>query len=105
MKNKLLKIGFTLSLLGSLSAIVLCLVSLFNSPFLPDPFWMFCSFLILLSGFIILFIDCQNDSKRQRKISEDIELLIMSYHEQQKKDILNKMLINRLLSELEELNE
>lgn len=66
---------------------------------------MFYSILILLSGFIILFIDCQNDSKRQRKIYEDIELLIKSYHEQRKKDIVNKILINRLLSELEELNE
>lgn len=104
MKNKLLKIGFTLLVIGSLSGITLCIIALFN-PFFFSGFLMFCSLIILLSGFVVLFIDCQNDSQRQQKIYEDAELLIMSYYELQKKDILNKMLINRLLSEFEELDE
>lgn len=104
MKSKLLKIGFTLLVIGSLSGITLCIIALFNPFFFPG-FLMFCSFIILLSGFVVLFIDCQNDFQRQQRIYDNVELLIMSYYEQQKKDILNKMLINRLLSELEELEE
>jgi hypothetical protein len=104
MKNKLLRIGFTLSVIGSLSAVTLCIIALFNPFFFPG-FLMLCSFIILLSGFVVLFIDCQNDSQSQQKIYEDVEFLTVIFKEIQKKNILNQMLINRLLSEFEELDE
>ncbi len=46
-----------------------------------------------------------SDSKRQQKIYEDVELLIISYHQKQKKMIIEKMLINKILSDLQEFND
>lgn len=110
MKNKLwseprlLKVGFILSVTGSLSAIILCICALFNSSFFPG-FFVFFSFAILLSGFVLIVIDCQKDSKKQQKIYEDVEALLKRYHEIQKREILHKILITRFLSTLEKLDK
>ncbi len=104
MKNKLLTIGFTLSATGSFSAATLCLIALNDPLFLPGLSLLF-SFVALIAGFVILLIDYENDSVRQQKIYKEVELLIMNYQEQQKKDILDRILINQLLSELEKLEE
>ncbi|MFV0470089.1 MAG: hypothetical protein ACK5MK_14330 [Dysgonomonas sp.] len=98
MKNRLLKIGLTLSLIGSLSAITLCIITLFDPFFFPG-FYMFFSIIILFSGFVVTFVDCQNDFRRVQKISEDVESLTVIFKELQKKNILNQMLVIILLSE------
>jgi uncharacterized membrane protein len=104
MENKLLKVGFTLLLIGSLSAITLCIIALLSPLFFPAV-WLFLSFIIILSGFIIVFIDCENDLRRQQKIYEDVERLISIYYEKEKRDLLDRILISRLFSQLENLDE
>lgn len=96
MKNKLLRIGFTLSAIGSLSAMTLCIVALFDPLFFPGLF-MFFSFIILLSGFVVIFINYQNDLRRQQKICEDVELLLMTFQEVEKKNIQNQLLANKYI--------
>ena len=104
MENKLLRIGFGLLLIGSLSATILCSIALFSPRFFPIV-WLFLSFGMILSGFIIVFIDCQNDLRRQQKIYEDVERLINIYYEKEKRDLLDRILISRLFSQLENLDE
>lgn len=103
MRKKLLNWGFILLLLGSTSAITFCIIALFDPYFFP-LLLMSCSTLLLISGFILIVIDNQKDFKRQQKIYEDVELLIISHHQRQKKMIAEKILINKLLSELQKLN-
>lgn len=104
MPKKLLKCGFVLLLLGSISGIILCIIALFDPHFFPS-LEIFCSIFLFISGFILIVIDSHSDSKRQQKIYDDVELLIISYHQKQKKMIIEKMLINKILSDLQEFND
>lgn len=103
MPKKLLNWGFILLLLGSISAIIFCIIALFD-PYFSPFLLMFCSTFLLISGFILIVIDNHNDFKRRQKIYEDTEYLIIKYHQKQQKMIIEKILINKILSELQDFN-
>lgn len=104
MPKKLLKCGFALLLLGGISGIILCIIALFNPLFFPF-LEIFCSIFLLISGFILIVIDSHSDYKRQQKISEDIEFLIIYYRKILSKRIIEQMFINKILSDIQEFND
>jgi len=97
MNNKLLTCGVILLMMGCLSGIVICVIALFQPLFFP-VFLIILSSLILICGVVVIAIDSNNDTKRLQKLNKDLDLLVITFREVQKKNVLNKILTIMLLS-------
>lgn len=101
MKNKLLTCGFILLATGGALGIISCATALVDPLYFPASL-LVSSFIFIAGGFIVLVIDGNNDLKRQRKIDEDLGLLLITFEKLQKKNTLNNILANMLFPEVQE---
>lgn len=97
MENKLLTFGFILLATGGVLGIIFCAIALLHPLSFPATL-IVLSFIFIIGGFIVIATDGNNDTKRLQKMNEELELLTMTFHIVQKKNILNKILATRLLS-------
>jgi hypothetical protein len=98
MKNTLLKFGLFLTGIGGCSAIILCVIALFNIAFFPIYLILF-SFIALISGSILFLIDSNNDTKKLKKIINDLDILTMTMQKKEISYILYKGFINLLIQQ------
>ncbi len=96
MKNKLLKAGLLLVGIGGISAIILCIIAIFNISFFPIHLILF-SFITMIGGYILFLIDSNNDTKRLKKIINDLDRLTITMKRKETSYILYKVFINLLV--------